>query len=188
MSLKATLFAFLLPLASQGQTYSSVIADSTILNFMIWEMDHGETYAEGAIAHGKKKTSNQLLTFDTLNFYFPDSLQPVGWEYHEYLFNKHNGIDSLFTSTDMDSLFIQFMAIKDTVWSHHIEGARIKNWRSPRNQYRYSVPLFCQNQRYVLIKKSFYCGNVCAYGGIYLYEKIGVRKWKLLKVLNGWMS
>lgn len=177
-----------MPLVSHGQTYSTVISDSVILDFMTWEVEHGKAYTEGGKPRFKKKTSYKPLTFDTLNFYFTDSLQAVGWEYHEYLFNKHNKIDSLFTTADIDTLFIQFKAIKDTVWSHHIQGVKIKNWRSPLNQYRYSIPLFSQNERFVLIKKSFYCGNICAYGGIYLYEKVGARKWKLLKILNGWMS
>lgn len=188
MKISTILFLVIIPLVSLGQTYSSKVQDSTILAFMNWEIKNGEKYSEGSRLRIKRKTSHKILKFDTLNFYFPDSLQPIGWEYRELLFNRYNEIDSLFSIIEIDSLFSQFNTIKDTVWNHKIPGAKIKHWRSPLNQYKYSVPIFSSDEKYVFIKKSFYCGSVCAYGGIYLYERIEEDEWKLLKILNGWMS
>jgi hypothetical protein len=188
MKIYALLFLAIIPFISLGQTYSSKVSDSTILAFMKWEIQNGEKYAEANKFRMNRKTSDKILKFDTLNFYYPDSLHQYDWQYRAFLFNRHNKIDTLFSNADIESLFIQFTALKDTVWSHKISGAKIKNWNFPKNQYTYSIPIFSYNNKYVLIKKSFFCGNVCAYGGIYLYEKIDDNNWKLLKILHGWMS
>lgn len=188
MRISLLLFLVFTPLTLLCQTYSAKVSDSTILAFMKWEIENGEKYSEGRKLRMKRKTSSKMLKFDTLNFYYPDSLHQYDWQYREFLFNRHNKIDTLFSSEDIDSLFTQFNAIKDTVWCHKISGAKIKKWKSPKNQYKYSVPIFSSDNKYVLIKKSFYCGNLCAYGGVYLYKNTGNNKWEMLKILNGWMS
>lgn len=171
-----------------GQTYSSIIADSTIISFMEWEIKNGEKFREGGKLRINKKVNINIVHYDTIDFILPDSVGWGDWEYYLYLFNRRNKIDSLFSKSDRDSIFHQFTAIKDTVWTHGIGGARWKKWKNPKNTYEYAVPLFSPNGQYVLIKKSFYRGNLCAYGGIYLYQRTKDNSWELLKILNGWMS
>jgi len=182
------LFLAFLPLIAHGQTYSSIVSDSTILAFMKWEIENGEKFPEDSKLRIQRKTSSKMLKFDSLNFNIPTNINEIDWQYDLYFFNRYNKIDTLFSKADIDLLFTQFTALKDTVWSHKISGAKIKKWKSPMNQYNYSAPIFSNDNQYVLIQKSFYCGNVCAYGGVYLYKNIGTNKWELLTILNGWMS
>lgn len=174
--------------SSFGQTYSSQISDSTILAFMKWEVKNGGEYSEESKLRSRKKMSIRPLVFDTLNFIFSDSLPKYGWDFSNFLFNQRNNIDTIFSESETQFLFDQFTKINDTIWSQKIAGAKIGKWHNPKDQFSYSIPLFSENNKYVLIKKSYYCGNLCAYGGIYLYEKIDEKNWKLVKVLNGWMS
>lgn len=173
---------------SFGQTYSSIVSDSTILNFMNWEIKNGKKYSERNKLRMKRKISSETLKFENINFYLPDTIHLGDWEYREFIFNRFNKIDSLFTKTEIESIFLQYKAIKDTVWSHKITGANIGLRKFSLNEYFYSVPIFTNDNKYVLIKKLFYCGNECAYGGIYLYKRIADDQWELVKVLNGWMS
>jgi hypothetical protein len=182
------IFLAIIPLITFGQTYSSKIPDSTILSFIKWEIKNGEKFSEDSKFSFNKKTSRIISEYDTINFFLPKSINRGDWQNEFYLFNRRNAIDSLFSETEKDFLFAQYLALKDTIWSHKLNRARIKKWKNSRNIYTYAIPLFSSNEKYVLIKKSFYCGNVCAYGGIYLYEKIDEKNWKLLKILNGWIS
>ncbi len=181
------LLFFLFPVHSFGQTYSSQVPDSTILAFMNWEIKNGENYTETRNIRFHRKIAPKTLKFEAQNFHKPDSLSPFEAQ-PELLFNRNNKLDTLFSKAEMDAFFNQYNAVKDTVWSHKIKAAKIKSWKSPLHQYHYAVPLFSSDGKYVLIKKSFYCGNSCAYGGIYLYEKIGDNNWKLFKILFGWIS
>lgn len=175
------------PLSSFGQTYSS-IPDSVIISFMEWEVKNGEKYPERGRLRLTKKARIKINKYDTVNFILPDSIDQGDWQYDFYLFNSYNAIDSIFSDSEKDSLFIQYTSMKDTVWCHKIKGARWRKWKNPKYTYSYSVPLFSSNGQYALLKKSFYCGNLCAYGGVYLYRKIDETSWELVKVLNGWMS
>lgn len=177
-----------IPLLSIGQTYSSKIADSTILAFMKWEMENGKSFSEASKFRMNKKTSKVILTYDTLNFFLPDNVHQGDWQNELFLFNRRTKIDTLFSASEKDSLFAQYLAISNTVWSHRMNGAKLKKWHNPKNTYHYSIPLFSSDGKYVFIKKSFYCGKVCAYGGVYLYECVDNQSWKLIEILNGWMS
>lgn len=155
---------------------------------MSWELKNGQKFEEGGKLRSKKKTSCKILKMDTLNFFYPDSLSTRDWEYRLFLFNHYSKIDTLFDEAEIESLFNQFTALKDTVWSHKIRGANIKERNSKRNFYSYSIPIFTTDFTYVFLKKTFYCGNVCAYGGVYLYKKSNGNSWELVTILNGWMS
>jgi hypothetical protein len=39
-----------------------------------------------------------------------------------------------------------------------------------------------------MIKKEFYCGEVCAYGGVYIYKLSETNKWMFILILNSWNS
>ena len=171
-----------------SQTYSAQIPDSIILNFMDWELKNGQKFAEGGKLRFRKKTSCKILKMDALNFVYPDSLSTRDWQYRLFLFNRYTKIDTLFSETEIESLFIQFNALKDTVWSHKIRGANIKKGTIRRNYYSYSIPIFTPDFTFVFLNKTFYCGSVCAYGGVYLYKKNDENSWELVTILNGWMS
>ncbi|MFT6922991.1 MAG: hypothetical protein ACJA1C_001999 [Crocinitomicaceae bacterium] len=182
------MFLAIIPITTLGQTYSSSVSDSAIVSFIKWEVKNGEKYREGGKLRLNKKARIIISQYDSINFYLTDGVNRGDWQYDLYLFNRRNNIDSLFSDSEKDSLFNQFTTIKDTVWTHRIKGAKWRKWKKPKNTYSYAVPLFSSDGQYVMIKKSFYCGNICAYGGIYLYTRTEDNSWELLKILNGWMS
>jgi len=187
MKVSVLLFAFL-PLISIGQTYSSIVSDSAILSFMEWEVKNGKKYREGGKLRITKKARIKIKKYDTTDFILPDSIDWRDWQYDFCLFNRNNELDSIFSDAEKDALFIQYTSILDTVWTHKIKGARWRKWKNPKNTYSYALPLFSSNGQYVLIRKSFYCGNLCAYGGVYLYRKTEDESWELIKIMNGWIS
>ena len=182
------LILLLIPLISVGQTYSTEISDSSILAFMKWELINGKKYSEDSKFRTRKKTSINISRYDTLNFIQNDSLSNYSWQNDEYLRNRRYKIDSILTISEMAYLFKQYTSLIDTNWSHKIQGSSIKKKNNGKDIYYYAVPLFTTDEKYVILKKSFYCGNVCAYGGIYLYQKVGLNDWKLIKIFNGWIS
>jgi hypothetical protein len=171
-----------------GQTYSAITPDATIIQFLKWEVKNGKKFSGDNNLRFQKKTSIFITEYNSINFICPDSLSKTDYQYYDYLYSRHNDVDSLFNQSERDYFLEQIKGIKDTSWNHKIPGANIKKWKSPKDVYTYSIPLFSTNGKYVMIKKSFYCGNVCAYGGIYLYRKVNSNNWELVKVLNGWMS
>lgn len=178
---------FLISLSSSSQTYSSIIRDSTIIDFLNWEIKNTKKFSEGKSLFSRKKVSNKILQFDTANFILPLNSNGADWNYPKYLF-KGGNIDTLFSEEDRNYFFEQFIANMNTVWEHKIKNGQIKKWSTTKYVYYYSVPLFSPDRKYVMMKKFFYCGNVCAYGGTYLYKKISPKKWELVEILNGWMS
>tara|TARA_B100000508_G_C11456196_1_gene276860 strand:+ start:951 stop:1421 length:471 start_codon:yes stop_codon:yes gene_type:complete len=156
---------------------------------MNWEVDNGKKYSEDCQICKRKKVSTHLLSFDKLNFYWPDSISKIDHEYrYVHLFNSYNKLDTIFSYEEKEFFFEQFKAVKDSVWKHPLEKSKLRDTKSSLNLYSYSIPLFSSSRNYVLIKKSFYCGNVCAYGGIFLYRRVDKCGWELVEVYNGWIS
>lgn len=170
------------------QTYSFQISDSTILNFMEWEIKNGEKFREDKKKRAYRKADIEIIPFDSINFILPDSVHWSDWQYDLYLFNRFNKLDSILSEKEQPYLIEQFNSVKETVWSHKIRGAKFKKWKNLKYTYFYSIPLFSSDEKYVLIRKSFYCGNICGYGGIYLYRKTANNSWEIVRILNGWIS
>lgn len=169
-----------------GQTYSSILKDSIILNFVNWEINKSGNFSGKKIEIFKKITK-KISKYDATNFILPDSLQNSIW-LHWYVFDKRYNIDTIFTQKEKSYIIEQFISLKDTNWHHHIKKSIIKNWKNPIGTYTYGIPLFTSDEKYVLIEKSYYCGNLCASGGIFLYKKVSKNNWTLLVVLNQWSS
>jgi hypothetical protein len=191
---KTTILLFLLLSIRQfGQTYSSITTDKEIYDFLNWMTKHEDKYREESKLK-RKAVFYKILTWDSANFIAKDSNLINQFPYFEiegqYLFQKRAGADTLFSKADRRFLFQQFNAIKDTVWHMRFSHSKLlKNGQQnrPRINY-YSIPLFTENKKYVIIHRYYYCGNLCAHGGYFIYEKIGDNKWKYITAVNTWMS
>lgn len=188
LSLNKIIIFFVLSFSfyTAGQTYSSYVSDSTIISFMDWELNHGERYDENEHEHGRRNVLIKISKYDISNFILSDSAFVSYEQKVNNVFNQINKSDTIIGNAEKISLINQLKKVKDTVWSHKFSSV---NWKKKKrkNFYMYSIPLFI-NSNHVLIKKSFYCGNVCAYGGIYLYKKTSSVNWELITIINGWLS
>jgi len=176
---------------AQTHTYSSVISDEEIYDFLNW-MTSNDKKSEIKFLKNNKKVSAKILSWDTANFiskyagqYDISHLEPD----NKYLFKKSSGLDTLFTQSERDYFIQQFFAIKDSVWHKGMDGKKMipikKKDYSDVNYY--SVPIFSRNKEYVLIYKVYTCGYGCAYGKYYLY-KYDIDRWRFLMSLNPWNS
>ncbi len=174
-----------------GKTYSAVISDSTIISFMGWEIKSTEGYSEKPVVSSKRNIHFRMMNWDTLNFIMPDAIKDYDLLVRiMYLYNDKNGLDTIFDQKDRDFLFYQFANISDTVWQHPFPKSRLidkQNKKQP-NHYYYSVPLFSKDMKYVIVKREYYCGSLCAHGGYFIYRRLGKDNWEFVKLINGWVS
>jgi len=176
-----------LPVISNGQTYSSSVSDSEIISFLKWEVKNGKRYAEGGKYRVTKNVSLEIIPYYPENFIFSDSLNLTGWGDEFFLFKEENYIDSIFPESEQNFINSQFLSIKDSVWSHRILRAKWQEGKIFNNTYYYSIPLFSSDGQYVFIRKAFLCPGLCGYGGTYLYKKTGKNNWKLYRQMNGYV-
>jgi hypothetical protein len=185
------LILFSISVKGLSQTYSSVISDEEIKSFFEWEISSTDSYSEESFFSIKRKISSEISKWDSLNFIKPDSLDENDFSVRFlYLYQNMNSLDSILKSEDKDFFLQQFSAVGDSIWRFTIPRSKFINTKSKTHftGYHYSIPLFSKNKNIVIIKKVFGCGSLCAYGGYYIYEKTDNNSWRLLKVINSWMS
>lgn len=185
------LFFLLTNIFCFGQTYSDIISDKEIISFLTWEVNSTEGYSEEPLLSFKRKISRNIAKWDSLNFIKPDSLSENDFSVtFLYLFQKKNELDAIFSDEDKQYLFEQFESCKNSTWKNKIPNATTtsrKNKKKP-NRYYYSIPLFSKAKKYVIIKREYYCGSLCAHGGYFIYKRLDGNSWELVKTVNGWIS
>lgn len=174
-----------------AQTYSSIISDKEIYDFMEWMVSNDKKSEKEIFGKSRDLLANTAI-WDTANFISKNKALNI--EYFEqdnkYLFKKSEGLDTLFTEADKNFIFDQYTSIKASVWEKNIGGKRIKNSDLEEGDEinMYSIPLFTKDKEFALIYKVFYCGYECAYGKYYLYKLIGKKKWKFVSSFNPWST
>ncbi|UKN00333.1 hypothetical protein K6119_11365 [Paracrocinitomix mangrovi] len=166
-----------------GQQYSSLISDNEIENFI--SLDISNTKKLDHERKGKRRLYRKIINWDTSIFTEPVKNAST-WEKYVYFFKTQNQIDSLFNQDDKLFIVEQIKAQKDTLWNSEWENIKIER-RPRKNQYSFSIPLFTINRQVAIINKIYYCGNLCAYGGHFIYVKRD-EQWYLWKTINAWMS
>ena len=174
-----------------AQTYSDIITDDEIVSFLSWEIKSTETYSEEPFLSLNRKIYYKISDWDTLNFIKHDTLNDYDLSVvFLYLFKEKNSLDTIFDEEDKKYFFEQFANIKASIWDHKFPNGKItdkKNKKKP-DRYYYSLPLFSKNKNYVIIKREYYCGSLCAHGGYFIYRKLDKKTWSLVTVVNGWIS
>ncbi len=178
-------------LVGHSQTYSNIIPDSEIVSFLTWEIKSTDGYSEESFLSPKRKIFYRISDWDTLNFIKPDTLNDYEFLANLFfLYQDRNKLDTIFNQEDRDFIFQQFTDIKDTLWQHKFPKAIItdkKNKKRP-SRYYYSLPLFSKDKKHVIIKREYYCGSLCAHGGYFIYKRLDDKTWKLVTVVNRWVS
>ncbi len=180
---------------SFGQTYSTVTSDNEIYAFLNWMTRTEEKHGEEPKL-GRKKIAYQILAWDSANFVLnnSDSLLykeiPLPPFQNIFLFQKSTKNDTIFNQIERTFIFQQFTSIKDTIWHTSFSKSKLltRIKQNKPNRYYYSIPLFTIDRKYVIINKEYYCGNLCAYGGYYIYKKIADGKWEYVTAVHTWIS
>jgi hypothetical protein len=181
-------FLFLFFTQAKGQTFSSIICDSTIINFLKWDLLHDRIYAPQ----------------DTNRTYFFCN-EPLPWDSSEIMLNKTNidrtkwvmyGFNNLFLElrkknitelTEGDRIFIenQFCALTKCksvkVIDKSIKLRRCKRTSSLKHIIQYfSIPLFSIDNSVVVIKRSSRGLKSFLSCSVLVYKKTSVNNYKLV--------
>lgn len=176
-----------------GQTYSSVTSDKEIYDFLNWMTVNDGKYEEEPKLK-RKHIYHKILSWETENFITKDTALINQDQFFSidgsYIYQRNGGTDTIFNQQDRDFIFKQFKAIKDTVWHHKFSKSKLLTTKKQKrpNRYYYSIPLFSVDRKYVIIYRKYFCGDECAYGGYYVYRRVGNNKWEYLTAVNTWMS
>ena len=172
-----------------GQTYSSITSDKEIYNFLNWLTKTEKKHSEEQKLK-RKRIFYKIIPWDTANFVTKDTSVQYLSQDNMFLFYRFAGTDTLFKKADRAFLFQQYTSIKDTIWHKRFSKSKLLKNKNQKhtNRYYYSIPLFSVNRNYVIIYIGYYCGNLCAYRGYYIFEKTGNKKWKYVTVVNSSMS
>ncbi len=166
------LFLVLCPALCYCQTYSSVIPDSAILQFVDWEVTNTPKYNERWFT-GSKKIYKRVVSWkkaQTSMFDMDGSLE------FRKRFEEFFKESKTFNEEDIDFLVQQYESEKKAKWETSFDkGIRTS---SRMNSYQMTIPLFSKDMNKVMFWKYFLCGSLCAEACLYVYEREGT-VWKL---------
>ncbi|CAN5206409.1 hypothetical protein BH09BAC1_BH09BAC1_18810 [soil metagenome] len=169
---------------SQAQTYSTVVPDEPIYSFLNWFVRFGPKHGKESLFK-RKQINNKIIQWP--NFTELDEMSKF---YYAPVFFPEHDTTPIFKVADTKYLFQQLDAKQDTLWREKFKHSKLVDSKKSQkaNPYNFSMPLFSLDGNYAIIEYSYYCGSVCAHGGTFIYEKCGIRKWKLYKTVITWMS
>ena len=188
------------------QKYSYLINDEEIYSFLNWLIINDEIYPDEP---NERKVVNEILQWELANFiptenyfFITESnnlffrlirwLNPLDYFLDfdfKYIFDSEIGTDTIFKEQDRDFLFLQFVAIKDTIWHNSFsESELVSRGEEKVDIHYFSIPLFSIDKNYVIIERFYYCGTECAYGGYYVYKRLDNNNWKYITIVHSWIS
>lgn len=183
------IFCFLWTESCFAQTYSSLIEDKEIYSFLNW-LTKSEKRPYGEPKLKRKEIYYEISKWDSASFIVKDTALQAKYPFFDldmrYIYKHSLGVDTLLNRQDRSFLFEQFSAIRDTVWHTPFNHSKLllnRNQKRPNRHY-YSVPLFSVDRKYVIVNSAYVCGGLCAYMGIYLYQRIGTDEWKYLLTIH----
>ena len=181
ITIKICIFIIFFQLNCFGQTFSDIISDFEITSFLKWEIKNSKKYNEESAISFRRRIDPSIFKWQTQHFEIDDESK---YSSFEYLFSDENGLDTIF---EREFFIKQSKAINTETWSKKIRRAKFIDDKG-KYYYKYSIPLFSKDKSFVILKKEFFCGDICAYGGIYLYKKINNNKWEKIQVIKNWVS
>jgi hypothetical protein len=169
-------------LTGYSQTYSSVINDSTIASFinqtLICKTDYPGTKL-------KKRVMSQPLAWENARWDL-NSADLNDSIFQEKFFFVMDTLKKYFNESNMPFLEKQFKSQIKTSWIKNQLNAKFRT-NYDINYFEYTIPIFSNDYQTALIYEYYYCGNLCAYSGLWLYKRNG-REWVRYKCLKGWIS
>lgn len=171
-----------------SQTYSSVIDDGKISEFIQDEIDSKFSYSkkhERRWYHFRKRIKKSPTDWNLANW-------EMRWEqskivdFHNKFFFVIDSLKKYFTEADMLFLEQQYNAQRINDWSFKPKHCRVKK-SYKIDFYEFTIPLFSKDFETAIFYNYYLCGSLCAYSGLWIYKWDG-EKWVQDKYLKGWMS
>ncbi len=172
-----TIITFLfLSLFTQAQTYSSVVSDKDIYQFINWHLRSQRTFPKKSFL--KRKAISHKITP-----WYKGGLEEILSSEKEFILGYNFDPSQIFNEHDSLFMLQQFAGIKDSIWQRKFNFSYLvnKSKTQVRYLYDYKLPLFSVDGQYVLIQSGFYCGSLCGQWDLCIYKKVGKRKWKLFE-------
>ena len=188
-----------------NQTYSYLINDEEIYSFLDWLTTNEGINNIHFNVPNPKKIVNEMLMWEISNFipqetYIPKNKnlffrlisrlkrQEYFLDFDKYIYDSKKGTDTIFKEQDRDFLFLQFVAIKDTIWYNTFSESELVTREEKLYIHYFSIPLFSIDKNYVIIELYYYCGTECAWGGYYVYRRLDNNNWKYITTVHQWES
>ncbi|WP_192825099.1 hypothetical protein [Rufibacter sp. LB8] len=174
----------ILPFCSFSQTYSSIIPDKDILDFVQWEISNVEKYDEDRPL-GRKKLFKRPRHWRDADIGLISAYgDTVTFNQKLYPFLKD---DSIFSPEDLEFLELQFNSQQQNEWASQLKRVNLKK-RFGLNTHEVTIPLFSQDKTLVIFWKYFYCGSLCAHSCTFIYKRKEDNSWELVKTFGCWIS
>lgn len=171
-----------------SQTYSSITPDKEIYDFLNWLTKQDDRCNQKRLFR-RVSISQNMDNWIPANFFQEDTVFSNSNYDNDFLFDKGSVADSLFSQTDRESMFQQFVAQKDSVWSKRFKGSVFVNReKSKHATVYYSIPLFSSDHNCTIVKLSCYSDELNAFGGYFIYRKAGKNRWIFVEGINVWQS
>lgn len=164
-----------------GQTYSNIISDQEIINFMN-EMLKLDDF-ENTNVEMKKLILSRIVNWQHSSFVQKTKNEATNtpeFMGSGYLFNTID--DSIITKGDINYFLEQNKYIKVKFWKNKLVNNQLvkKSNNDKIFKYSYSIPLFNLDKSKAVIYKGYIKNKLTRGFGYYLYHKVN-GKWKLLK-------
>ena len=105
-----------------SQTYSSITPDKEIYDFLNWLTKQDDRCNQKRLFR-RVSISQNMDNWIPANFFQEDTVFSNSNYDNDFLFDKGSVADSLFSQTDRVSMFLQFVADKDSVWTKRVKGS-----------------------------------------------------------------
>ena len=183
MKFKLLILSTIISVTLHAQKYSSVISDSSILNFMEWFFSNDST-------KGVKIVSTRRPTLQAKNFKYQSTVKDAPLFANIFARNKY--LVETFTKNDADFFVKQIENQKDYYWDFKIKRVTLFDAESnaaPNNKtiYFYSIPLFSYDKTMVMISEGYVRGNDYGGGVFYLFKK-DKKGWTKIYEFQKWKS
>ncbi len=161
-----------------GQTYSTLIKDKDIIEFMNWKLNI-DTTPNSEVPKEYFSFSNHIDHWAPIILKW-DLTQDSATNNDFCIFNKRNKwLDTIFNEEGKEFLIKQSNSYIDSLW--HIKTPI--NPKAKVESFHYcNLPLFSIDKQYVLFKEMYRCGGDCGEMGITIYKKIN-SSWTVYKSL-----
>jgi len=166
---------FITCLPTFGQTYSTIVTDIEIINFInsqakgnysqkinSWKLE--EVYQPDSVLGKLKPWKNLTLSEKRINS-FTYGVAPL--------------LNDFLNITDFEFIKEQIAGLQVKEWQTVKEIKKTKKPEHSKDEYYiYSVPLFSKDKNYAILKTDFYCGNLCGWSCIEVYKKAENGQWE----------
>lgn len=181
MKLSLVIILTLISATLSGQVYSKIIPDSSVIDFMSWFFKSQTLKSDRYVAKGMETLMPYNFEYKTTTEY----AFPFG-----NIFAHNKSLFKILSKKDADFFVRQIEGQEEYYWNFRINGVKLfnaENETTPKNQvvYFYSIPLFSNDKKMVILSTGYIRGDNYA-GGVYYLFKKDKNSWTKIKEFQKW--